>query len=190
MNDHLTLPITSLSYNPSINVWGSSCKDGYIHLYTFPTNKKISSISFYLSQKLSNVDHLFISSSPLASFVIYAKESMCFYSYAINGFFLCKENENDEIHSPRMFSDKNYCDYLLYGTNSGNVVIREFPNMEKIAYIEVAKGKVINCVDISEDKNVIYAYAEVGQEIISIKDPRVMSEVDKLIIWHMGSAFN
>jgi hypothetical protein len=79
---------------------------------------------------------------------------------------------------------------LLYGTNNGNVVIREFPNMEKIAYIEVAKGKVINCVDISEDKNVIYAYAEVGQEIISIKDPRVMSEVDKLIIWHMGSAFN
>ena len=44
INDHLNIPITSIYHNDILNIWGSAGYDGYINIYTFSSNKKISSI--------------------------------------------------------------------------------------------------------------------------------------------------
>ena len=112
-----------------------------------------------------------------------------FYVYSMNGFFLCKEEELDGVVSPMRIKDKAFCDYLVYGTEKGSIVIRAFPNMDLVGGVDVSDS-AIKCIDVSEDRTHIYAWTDEGQEIISIKDPRVMSEADKILIWHMGNAFS
>ena len=68
-------------------------------------------------------------------------------------------------------------------------MIRAFPNMDLVGGVDVSDS-AIKCIDVSEDRTHIYAWTDEGQEIISIKDPRVMSEADKILIWHMGNAFS
>ena len=54
-----------------------------MNIYTFPTNKTISSIK--VESNGSYADFLFIISSPLPSFVIHCKNNSCFYTYSLIG---------------------------------------------------------------------------------------------------------
>lgn len=184
LSNHSNDPITSISVNSYLHLWATSGNDGYINIYTSQTNKQICSINAEIA-----VDYVFISQSPLGSIVFYSEEMLSFFCYSINGLFLCKEEENDGVISPVTINDKSFCDFLVYGTNNGNIVIRAFPNMDFTGLIHVSDFP-IKCLDVSEDRTHIYAWTDQGQEIISIKDPRVMSEADKILIWHMGNAFS
>lgn len=184
INDHINSPLTAISLELTLNIYADSNIDGYINIFTFPSCKMISSIKVECS-----VDFIFISQSPLSSIVVFSKDDMMFYVYSMNGFFLCKEEELDGVVSPMRIKDKAFCDYLVYGTEKGSIVIRAFPNMDLVGGVDVSDS-AIKCIDVSEDRTHIYAWTDEGQEIISIKDPRVMSEADKILIWHMGNAFS
>lgn len=184
ISDHHT-QISSIAYNININVWGSLGKDNYVNLYTFPNNKKIFSFKTQVS-----ADYLFISNSPLVSFAICSSSSNIIFCYSINGYQLSiKEEKNGKIMCPMMFNDKSFCDYLIYGTSRGFLIMRTFPNMEEICAFKISDFS-IKCIDVSEDCGYCYAWTEDGQEIIAIKDPTVISEAETIMLWHMGNPFS
>jgi len=187
INENLNYPITSIYYNNEVNIYGSSCMDGSINIYTFPTNKKLNSIKV---EGYKYADFFFISSSPLPSFIFYCSKNLTFYSYSLTGNQLAKEShEYGDIFSPILFNDKYNCDYLIYGDEEGLIHFRKMPKLELIYTIEVSDNQ-IKCLDISEDKGYCYVWTDEGQEIILIKDRRVMTETDQLLLWHMTNDFS
>jgi WD40 repeat protein len=187
INENLNYPITSIYYNNEVNIYGSSCMDGSINIYTFPTNKKLNSIKV---EGYKYADFFFISSSPLPSFIFYCSKNLTFYSYSLTGNQLAKEShEYGDIFSPILFNDKYNCDYLIYGDEEGLIHFRKMPKLELIFTIEVSDNP-IKCLDISEDKGYCYVWTDEGQEIILVKDRRVMTETDQLLLWHMTNDFS
>jgi hypothetical protein len=108
--DHYS-EITFISVSNSMNIYATSSLDGYVNLYTFPSNRLFRSIK--LPDNLT-ADYVFISNSPLPSFCVYSRLSKMFYCYSINGFLLCEEFEECKfILSPQVLTDITFTDYLV-----------------------------------------------------------------------------
>jgi hypothetical protein len=135
--------------NNILNMFISCSHDCYVNIYLFPNAELIRVL------KLDNnliPDYVFLSSSPLPSFVIYSNTNNKFLCYSLNGKFLCENDRNDE----NVFSENNnnnidnndgknkkkinlkfpctirlidFNDYLIYFTGTF-LVIRKFPFME------------------------------------------------------------
>ena len=87
-----------------------------MNIYTFPTNKTISSIK--VESNGSYADFLFIISSPLPSFVIHCKNNSCFYTYSLIGKLIFQEFElNSEIFSAVIIKESNFGEILMYGND-------------------------------------------------------------------------
>ena len=87
-----------------------------MNIYTFPTNKTISSIK--VESNGSYADFLFIISSPLPSFVIHCKNNSCFYTYSLIGKLIFQEFElNSEIVSAVIIKESNFGEILMYGND-------------------------------------------------------------------------
>jgi hypothetical protein len=128
INDHLNMSITSLFYNDNLNIWGSSSYDGFVNIYTFPSNKKISSIK--VENDCLYADNIFISSSPLPSIILYCQKNKFFYTYSVIGKLIFKESENNpEIFSPLIIKASNFGEILVYCVSKGKINWRYLPSL-------------------------------------------------------------
>ena len=189
INDHYNAPITSLYHNDILNLWGSSGYDGYINLYTFPSNKKISSIK--LDEDSIIADYIFISSSPLPCFIVYCKNNYTFYTYSLIGNLICKICEIDsEIFSPKIIRESNFGEVLIYGNDKGQINMRFLPSLDlflsrginggdNYSYLNIDLIDISNngwyCIAWNNDNNIFYA----------MNDPSHISEKEELMIFHL-----
>jgi hypothetical protein len=127
----------------------SSSKDFHINLHTIPNFHLVNSIKIH-----TFINNVFLSNSPLPSFVCYSNEKNKFFCFNINGKKLNEDedfdNKNDsyvnksfskinfseKLISPKIFNDFYFVDYLIYGFNN-NIFIRKFPFMNVIKKIEM-----------------------------------------------------
>ena len=168
-NDHQHLPITSINFNDYLNIWGSACIDGYIKLYTYPTNKPI--LSKKVEQSSVYADFLNIISSPLPSFVIYCRKNLTFYSYSLLGKLIHKDKEDYiNIKSPVVFKDI-YGNYkLLYGDDMGCLNIRLLPSLDILTPFEINESS-INIVDMNRNSKYCVGWSDDEEEIYIAFDP-------------------
>jgi WD40 repeat protein len=170
--------ITSISINDNLNMISVSSKDGFVNLYTLPFFKLVRTI--YLNKNNNNseknaisyANHIFLSSSPLASITLYNNSKRLFKSFTINGEFICEINENNicsKIKSPIIYTNNSFQDILLYGTDNGFIKMRKFPEMTLVNSIEVFHGEEINTICISLNKKTCYVWSS-GNTIAVIKD--------------------
>ena len=154
INDHLNMPITSIYFNDNLNLWGSASYDGFVNIYTFPTNKKISSIK--VESNCSYFDFLSIITSPLPSFVIHCNNNSCFYTYSWIGKIIVQEFEiNSDILSEIIIRESNFGGILMYGNNKGELKIRYLPSLKLFLDKEIDNNYMkIDCIE--ESKNRIY----------------------------------
>ena len=148
LNDH-SKEISSIIIEDTLNIIGSSSKDGYIHLYTKPGYKLFRSIKL---QTFPYADYFFISNNPVPCFVAAYKNQLL--SWTINGSHIeiersfppnKKYNESSlnegNFSSYYIFTDVvNFSQYLILGTTNGFVQIREFPEMKLLLYEKVFDG--------------------------------------------------
>ena len=192
INDHLNTPITSLFFNDNLNIWGSAACDGYVNLYTFPTNRKICSIK--VDSEGLYADFLFIVSSPLPSFVIHCKNNFCFYSYSLIGKQICKEYEIDsEIYSPLLIEESNFGEILIYGDNKGRINMRYLPSLCLFFDKGISKNMEyfnVDNLEVSENGKYCIAWNNDNDIFYVIYDNSNMSETEELMILHLANDFD
>ena len=171
LNDHQHLPITSLNFSDELLIWGSCSMDGYVKIYTYPTNKPILSIKV---EQSSYAEYLLISSSPLPSFVIYSKNNLYFYCYSLIGKLIRKEKEEYiEIKTPIIFKDIYGNDKLIYGDDTGSLNIRTLPNLELLIPFEINET-VINIIEMSNNRKYCSGWSDEDEEIYIVFDPNLI----------------
>jgi WD40 repeat protein len=192
INDHLNVPITSLFFNDNLNIWGSAACDGYVNLYTFPTNRKICSIN--VDSEGLYADFLFIVSSPLPSFVIHCKNNFCFYSYSLIGKQICKEYEIDsEIYSPLIIEESNFGEILIYGDNKGRINMRYLPSLCLFFDKGISKNMDyfnVDNLEVSQNGKYCIAWNNDNDVFYVIYDNSNMSETEELMILHLANDFD
>ena len=145
INNH-TKPIIHIHSNSRLNMFIDCSSDCYINIYTMSKIELIKSIYSDNSYD-SLINYVFLSSSPLPSFILYTSKNM-FNCYNINGELLdiiCEENIGNNPHmiSPIFITDSNFMDYLIYGTINNYVFIRKFPYMNLIKCVNLKQNLLI-----------------------------------------------
>ena len=172
INNHQCMPITSLYLNDELNIWGSSCMDGYVKIYTHPDNRIILSLKVEQSSLYANF--LLISSSPLPSFVIYCRTNLYFYSYSLLGKLIEKDKEEYiDIKSPILVKDNYGNDKLLYGDDTGSINLRFLPLLDLLPPFEINES-VINVITISKNRKYCSGWSDEEEEIYIIFDPNLI----------------
>ena len=178
--------ITSISINENLNMFGVSSKDGFINLHILPSCDLVRTI--YLNKKSNNkyntldsnilfANNIFLSNSPLPSITVYISSIKTFISYTINGQFISEIKEignSYKLKSPIIYTNNNFQDILIYGTNDGFIKLRKFPEMILVNSIEPFPSQEINEVCISYDKKYCYVWSY-GNVIAVIK----VSDINK-----------
>ena len=165
--------IISISINETLNMFAVSSKDGFINLHILPSFKLVRTFCLNKNKKKENsklyADKIFLTSSPLACITFYISSIKLFQSFTINGEFICEVNESNnssKIKSPIVYTNNNFQDILIYGTNNGFVKIRKFPEMSLLHSIEVFPGEEINTISLSPDKKFCFVWG--SQDSIAI----------------------
>ena len=98
----------------------------------------------------------------MACITLYISSQKIFKSYTINGEFICEVKESEDnykLKSPLLYTNNNFQDILIYGTNNGFIKLRKFPEMTLIHSIEVFPGDEINMVSLSPDKKFCFVWS-------------------------------
>ena len=176
--------IISISINENLNMFAVSSKDGFINLHILPSFNLVRTFCLNKNKKENNLlyaDKIFLSSSPLACITLYISSKKMFQSFTINGEFICEVNETDnssKIKSPIVYTNSNFQDILIYGTNDGFVKIRKFPEMTILHSIEVFPGEEINTISLSPDKKLCFVWGE-QDSIAVLKDSDINKSNNK-----------
>jgi WD40 repeat protein len=140
-NDHSD-EIIVITFNENLQIFATASYDEYIFVYTFPNIKCIR--SFHFSNYYAN--KIIISTNPLPMFVFYCEEVNEFKLFTINGSKI--ELEEDYILRAKTvtsfakFTDFQYIDHLIIGTEDGYVIIMEFPKLKIETIVKVFKEKI------------------------------------------------
>ena len=164
INDQMS-EISHIFCNNELNLWSSVTTEGYINLYSFPLSKLLRCIKI----PTNNCKYIFLSSSPLPSIIAICndKNENEIFAYSINGKFLYRQKEQDNITCPNIIKDLNSNDYLVYICKS-NIYIRSIPNLIIQVLIDEIPG--IYAIFTNLDKTILYAINKDGSEIYLIKD--------------------
>ena len=199
-SSHPGFSIHSISINSDLNLFGDCAYDGYAHIYSLPKCKLVRSI--YIESNIKNnyfsLDYIFMSAQPLASIVIYSNKTYTYKCFSINGnelinsnndydAKLIKDNKDDididglGMKSPIIFTDSQYNDYLLYILNKKYVLIKKFPSMENIVFINpsLVKEEKLNNITISNDLKYLYIYEEINNKIYIIHNKKNTVHINK-----------
>ena len=189
INDHLNIPITSIYHNNILNLWGSAGYDGYVNLYTFSSNKKISSIQ--MEQYALYADFIFISSSPLACCIIYSSHNYTFYTYSLIGKLICKVCENESyILSPKILKESNFGEVLIYGNDKGQINMRYLPSLDLFLSrsFNGNEGYInMDLIDVSNNGWYFISWSNDNGVFYAIYDPSHISEKEELMIMHLAN---
>ena len=126
-------------------------------------------------------NNVFLSSSPLPCVTAFISSKRIFKTYTINGEYveeIQEDNNSNYIKCPIIFSDLNFQEYLIYGTDDGRIKIRRFPKMDLINNVSPSGCNEIISMDISQDKRYCYLWIK-DNKIIVIKDLYADAEDDK-----------
>ena len=182
--------ITSININDNLNMFATSSLDGYINMHIMPSFELVRSIKISVVNKnffYGNYDdeffyanNVFLSSCPLPCVTTFISSKRLFRTYTINGEFVedaQETNNSNYIKCPIVFSDLNFQEYLIYGTDDGRIKIRNFPKMDLINNVSPYECNEIISMDISPDKKYCYLWIK-DNYIIVIKDFNVDTNED------------
>ena len=146
MKNNHSEQINYINSNVRLNMFIDCSYDGFIHIYIMPKVQLVKSVYY----KFNNcfIDYVFLSSSPLPSFVLHNNKNK-FICYSINCDKLNEVNEcfiqqNNIMISPIVFNGNDFFDYLIYGTGNNYILIRKFPFMSIIKQIQLEQNELVN----------------------------------------------
>ena len=124
-----TKQINYMNVNQNLNMLIDCSNDGFINIYSLPNLKIIRVI--YQSNVI--IKKVFLSSSPLPSFITYSSENKL-TSYSINGTKLSCVNVENNFYEPLIITSDNFMDYLIYRYNRSydSIIVKKLPYLGTI----------------------------------------------------------
>ncbi len=150
------MPILFIHLNNNLNVWGSTCMDGIINIYTFPTNKKIFSKQINEEKKYAKI--LFIFDNPYAGFIYFCNSDLNFYCYSITGKLITiKKVKYFNIEKPIFNINENFENELIYINENGEFNKIKLPELN-ISPLNIGDFELnLFCVTKNKFQYVIYS---------------------------------
>ena len=105
--------------------------------------------------------------------ILFSPDNFTIYSYSVNGAEICKSQERAKfIASPLIVKDSYRKDYLIYGTETGDVVLRNAGTLDTIRRISLSGAAPVLSVMITSDLRFLLVGCADG-ELTVITDPTV-----------------
>ncbi len=169
LHDHQGL-ITSIFISHDLRCLGTTGLDGFAYLYNAITAKKIR---YYHHPSYMPIHGMVISSSPLASVALLCNEEYTIYCFSINGQLLHRLHEKNMQYflSPTLARDSHGFEYLFYGHEKGEVVMRSMPYLDRVEEKFIAtRDSGINSICIDRAGRFLVAACSDG-ELTVMMDP-------------------
>ena len=172
--------ITSIAISDNLNMFASASMDGFIMLYVLPSFSLVRSIELNIKfnendDEFLYADNIFLSSSPLACLSVFISSKKLFKIFTINGEFIDEVQETEytsKINCYEIFSNLEFQEFLIYGTDDGLIKIRSFPFMDLINCVKPFEEQPIISIALSPDNRYCFAWSH-SNKIVMIKDQSV-----------------
>ena len=144
--------VSAVHVNEDMNMYGTASLDGTVNIYNLWSDKHMRTIEHPNNRTAINA--VILTLTPLAACCFYSESDHHWYSFSINGRFLDKQPEECcHIIAAQVVKDSNFMDKLVYGTESGYVVIRELPLLAVVKRQRVSSsGYPVLSVLVSPDR--------------------------------------
>ena len=178
--------VTSVTICHQIHSFASCSTDGKCNIYSLRKGRLLRVISLP-----DNAPATMVTFSPAtpAKVILFSPQENFLYSFSVNGDNLHRSHERCFfVTSPVVVRDLECVEYLVYGTEVGDIVVRSTGNLEVLHRYSLASGTPVLSVVVTSDLRFLLAGGADG-ELTVLTDPEAtLSLLEKQ--WQVGSMFN
>lgn len=165
--DH-TAPVTAVRISTQLRAFASASQDGTIVLYSLLKGRLLRIISLPERPVISNF--LFAPAAP-SKLVSFCPSQATIWSHSINGAILCQAHERSaHVISPVLARNLHWQEFVIYGTESGEIVIRTVKNLLPLRRLALANSSPVLTLLVSDDLRFLLAGCADG-ELTVLTDP-------------------
>jgi WD40 repeat protein len=151
--------VVSIKYNPYLNLWISSSKDGYVHIFNYNGDLILSTFI-----KNNNIKYAILASDPIPCFVVYFDNE--FNCYLINQVKpIRKLNLKTELYNFDIIKSNGFEDFLIC-QDENKIYIISLPYLEIVYEI---KEKVTSFDYLPNEKLIIGFLRHEDENKVTIK---------------------
>ena len=149
-----------INYNKTLCVIATCGYDGYVNIYKECDLKLIRSV--YITG--FNLDKVILVSSPLPSFIVYDLYNKNVRVFGLNTIKPIKEIDlQDIIVCYKIVKDFSFNEFIVYGNDKGEIVVKQLPFFEEIKREKVFKdNEFVHWIDLNENIKIVYAIGDNG----------------------------
>lgn len=162
--------VTSVTISSQLHLFASCSLDGTCNLYSLRKGRLIRVI--YLPNS-SPGNIIKISPCAPSKVIVFSAAQGCVFSYSVNGAELCRVQEKSRyVSCALVVRDLHRKDYLVYGCDNGDIVVRNAGTLELVRRISLAAAAPVMTLMITSDLRFLLAGCADG-ELTVITDPSV-----------------
>lgn len=167
--DHEDL-VTSVCISAQMHLFASCSLDGTCNLYSLRKGRLIRVINLPFNTPCSMIK---FSNAPPAKIIVFTAGQSTVYTYSVNGAELCRVQDKYKwVSCALVVKNLMKKDFLVYGTDTGEIVIRQTGNLELITRVSLASAAPVLTLMLTSDLRFLLACCADG-EMTVITDPSI-----------------
>jgi hypothetical protein len=169
--DH-TAPVTAVRISSQLRAFASASMDGTIVLYSLLKGRLLRVVSMPDRCPISNF--LFAPAAP-SKLVSFCPTQASIWSFSVNGGQLAQAHErSSQVISPVLARNLHWQEFVIYGTEGGEIVIRTVKNLQPLRRLALANCSPVLTLLVSDDLRYLLAGCADG-ELTVLTDPEASS---------------
>mmetsp|Transcript_20253 Transcript_20253/g.37790 ORF Transcript_20253/g.37790 Transcript_20253/m.37790 type:complete len:2300 (-) Transcript_20253:736-7635(-) len=165
--DH-TAPVTAVRISTQLRAFASASQDGTIVLYSLLKGRLLRVITLPEKPLISNF--LFAPAAP-SKIISFCPSQTSIWSHSVNGGLLMQIHERcSHVISPVLVRNLHWQEFIVYGTEAGEIVIRTVKNLQPLRRLALANCSPVLTLLVSEDLRFLLAGCADG-ELTVLTDP-------------------
>mmetsp|Transcript_19775 Transcript_19775/g.36430 ORF Transcript_19775/g.36430 Transcript_19775/m.36430 type:complete len:2240 (+) Transcript_19775:1474-8193(+) len=164
-------PVTSVRICRSLQSFASVGEDGRCMNYSLISGRLLRMINM---QSKPIKSFVFSPVTP-SKIILFVPTDHSLYSFSVNGTLLHKARENSQhIIRPIVLKDQNWKEYLVYGTDSGDILIRGISNLMPLRRLSLPNSFPILSLFPTQDLRILFAACGYG-EVTVLAPPNMIA---------------
>ena len=162
--------VTSVCISAQIHLFASGSLDGTCNIYSLRKGRLIRVINLPFNTPCAMIK---ISTSAPSKIVVFTVGQSVVYTYSVNGAELCRVQDKYRwVSCALVAKDLLKRDYLVYGTDTGDIVIRQAGNLDLVKRVSLTAAAPVLTLMLTSDLRFLLACCADG-EMTVITDPSI-----------------